>query len=131
MNYSEALEVADRIENDWPEAASLMRTMHEQIAPAVIHIDIARCTVRRRGVHMRFSPNQIAIIHHLYHRPGTYVPMSGIKVAVWGAVEARRRTNTNVLQVAISDVREKLMVLGLSIENKRTVGYRLQTNGAN
>jgi DNA-binding response OmpR family regulator len=76
-----------------------------------------------RGLPVELTPKEFSLLLHLAHRAGRVVTRSELLAQVW---DLRFDTGTNLLDVHVSRLRQKLGDHGAMIETVRGYGYRLR-----
>jgi DNA-binding response OmpR family regulator len=88
-----------------------------------LHMDIPRRTVTRAGEDIFLTPKEFALLEILMRHPGEVISADQLYQRVWGG----RKPDTNVVQVALHQLRRKLSRGQDSlIETVRGFGYRLR-----
>jgi DNA-binding response OmpR family regulator len=88
-----------------------------------LHMDIPRRTVTRAGDDIFLTPKEFALLEILMRHPGEVISADQLYQRVWGG----RKPDTNVVQVALHQLRRKLSRGQDSlIETVRGFGYRLR-----
>jgi DNA-binding response OmpR family regulator len=76
-----------------------------------------------RGLPVELTPKEFSLLLHMAHRSGRVVTRSELLAQVW---DLKFDTGTNLLDVHISRLRQKLGECGPMIETVRGYGYRLR-----
>ena len=115
---------------DFAELAARLRALLRRTgsgAPAVlrlgpIELDPATRTVRREGALVDLTPKEFALLEFLLRNPGRPLSRSMIMEHVWGI---RFDPGTNVVDVYINSLRNKVDPDRAMIDTVRGVGYRI------
>lgn len=92
-----------------------------QIGP--LGIDRAERQVLLNGKRIPCTPREFALLYYLAREAGRVVPRTELLTKVW---ETSFDPNSNVVEVHMKNLREKLGEHGAMIETVRGIGYRLE-----
>jgi DNA-binding response OmpR family regulator len=88
-----------------------------------LEIDRMNRRVLLRGTALDLTTREYTLLLHLAHRVGRVIPRSELLSSVW---EMKFDPGTNLVEVHVSRLRDKLGDLSWMIETVRGVGYRLR-----
>jgi DNA-binding response OmpR family regulator len=96
-----------------------------EISCGPIRVDRTNNRVTVDGEPLQLTTREHALLLHLMQNHGRAVKRTALLAAVW---QARFDSGTNVLEVQVSRLRDKLGQRASMIETVRGVGYRLRTD---
>ena len=97
---------------------------HAQLRLGALAIDRASRTVELDGKRLDLTARELALLLHLAHRAGQVVTRTELLTQVWSI---RFDPESNVVEVHMSRLRDKLGKRAWMIETVRGRGYRLRT----
>jgi DNA-binding response OmpR family regulator len=89
-----------------------------------LEIDRDTHAIKLQGVALDLTPREVSLLLHLAYRAGQVVPRTELLARVWASPFER---GTNVVEVQICRLRDKLGTHAWMIETVRSRGYRLVT----
>ncbi len=102
--------------------ASALNATADVLQVGALQMDIPRRAVTHRGEDISLTPKEFALLEILMRHPGEVISASQLYERVWGG----RKPDTNVVQVALHQLRRKLSRdQEPLIETVRGFGYRL------
>lgn len=105
-------------------AEKLIRSLHEQLYPQPLIVDINHNTMTRAGVVVVLSPNQAVLMKVLSDHFPLVAPLHELGLGLWGRNVDNR--NINTIRVMMSDLRRVSTSVKAKIQNENKVGYRLE-----